>query len=106
MRLLHFIVINENINIFGIDCLINLKLFDSYIHFDCMRWKWLVVVILCIYFVRWVLMKRVVLWNWIEIVLWNSEGIVDGGYVVYRKRAMKMCAHDVLFKVLICYPTY
>jgi len=36
----------------------------------------------------------------------NCERIVDGRYVVYRKRAMKMCAHDVLFKVLICYPTY
>jgi len=52
MRLLYFIVINDNINIWGTDCLINLKFLDSYIHFDCMKRKRLVVVILCIYFIH------------------------------------------------------
>jgi len=36
----------------------------------------------------------------------DSERIIDGRCVVYRKWDMKMFAHDVLFKVLICYPTY
>jgi len=36
----------------------------------------------------------------------DSERIVDGRYIVCRKWDMKMFAHDVLFKVLICYPNY
>jgi len=36
----------------------------------------------------------------------DSERIVDGRDLVYRKWDMKMFAHDVLFNVLICYPSY
>jgi len=36
----------------------------------------------------------------------DSERFVDGRYVVYRKLAMKMFVHNVLFKVLVCYPNY